>query len=120
MNEDPKPVPPEGLRAKFTVAVSISSSVRGDVICIYSRRADLAILTRVQLHQDLNGQTRRMMAIVDVNLKSTNLQIMVLERAGITKTFGGSHETDSKGFSVQRTILAHGSELDKKSPFYLS
>lgn len=124
MNADPKPAPPEGIRAAYKVDVTNPISekgpelIAGDGLCISSTRADFAILTRAQFDPALDGQTRRIMATVAVNLKSTSLQIEALDIAGRTISFGDSSESDGNGFSLKRTILAQGSELSPKSPFY--
>lgn len=58
------------------------------------------------------------MATVEVNVKPTDLKIEALNRAGVTKSYDDSDESEGKGFSLQRLILAHGGELGERSLFY--
>jgi hypothetical protein len=124
MNADPKPAPPEGSRAEYKVNIANSYDqkgpklIAGDGFCMGSSRADFTILTRAHFDPALDGQTRKIMASLAVNLKPTNLQINALDMAGRTVSFGDSAERNGNGFSLQRTILAQGSELSPKSPFY--
>ncbi|CAG8226330.1 unnamed protein product [Penicillium salamii] len=124
MNADPKPDPPEGIKAKYQVNTAGSGEsatgtlVTGDGICIQSSRADFAILTRASFDSSMDGQMRKIKATVTVNLKSTTLQIDALALAGRIVTFGDSDKTEGHGYSLKRTILAHGSELSPESKHY--
>ncbi|KAJ5152919.1 uncharacterized protein N7482_009397 [Penicillium canariense] len=123
MNADPKPAPPEGIPAKYEIDINPfpgkdSKPFVGQGICVGSGLADFAILTRAQLTPTLNGQSRQIEVTVKVNLKSSNAQIEALVYAGRATSFGDSTKHDGNGFSMQRTILAHRSELDPSNPHY--
>lgn len=123
MNADPKPAPPEGIQAKYEIDMNPfpdkgSKPFVGQGICVGSSLADFAILTRAPLSPALNGQSRQIEVTVKVNLKSSNAQIEALVDAGRVTSFGDSTKVDGNGFSMQRTILAHGSELDPSHPHY--
>lgn len=124
MNADPKPNPPEGIKANYRVNTagpgegSTGRVVTGDGICIQSSRADFAILTRAHFSSAMDDQMRKIRATVTVNLKFTTLQIDALDLAGRIATFGDSDTTEGHGYSLKRTILAHGSELSPESELY--
>ncbi|CAI7623045.1 unnamed protein product [Penicillium viridicatum] len=123
MNAKPKPAPPEGIRADYHVGNANPDPqtdirpVIGNGFCMGSSRADFAILTRAHFDPALDGQTRKIMATVQVDLKSVNLQIDALVMAGRTISFGDSTKSNGNGFSLRRTILAQGSEAVQKSVF---
>lgn len=57
------------------------------------------------------------------NVKSTQLQIHALDMASRVVAFGDDPEhQDKKGYSLRRTILAHGTELatDNRLAFWLN
>ncbi|KAJ5556242.1 hypothetical protein N7494_000157 [Penicillium frequentans] len=123
MNADPKPAPPEGIPANYEIDTNPgqdkpSKPFMGQGICVGSSLADFAILSRAPLSSALNGQSRQIELTVKVNLKSSNAQIEALAYAGKATSFGDSTEHDGNGFSMQRTILAHGLELDPSNPHY--
>ncbi|KUM60508.1 hypothetical protein ACN42_g6634 [Penicillium freii] len=118
------PPPPEGIRVDYHVGNANPDPqtdirpVIGNGFCMGSSRADFAILTRAHFDPALDGQARKIMATVQVDLKSVNLQIDALVMAGRTISFGDSTKSNGNGFSLRRTILAQASELSSKSPFY--
>ncbi|KAJ6103638.1 hypothetical protein N7486_003860 [Penicillium sp. IBT 16267x] len=123
MNADPKPAPPEGIPATYEIDINPfpgknSKPFVGQGICVGSSLADFAILTRAPLSPALNGQSRQIEVTVKVNLKSSNAQIEALVDTGRATSFGDSAKHDGNGFSMQRTILAHGLELDRSNPHY--
>lgn len=129
MNAEPKPAPPDGIRASYEVDLADLGNpkypgvYKGDGICILSTHADFAILTRAPFEAELDGQTRKLMATVKLNLKSTQLQIDALDMASRVVAFGDDPEhQDEKGYSLRRTILAHGTELatDGRLAFWLN
>ncbi|KAJ5506760.1 hypothetical protein N7453_005717 [Penicillium expansum] len=129
MNAEPKPAPPDGIRASYEVDLADLGNpkypgvYKGDGICILSTHADFAILTRAPFEAELDGQTRKLMATVKLNLKSTQLQIDALNMASRVVAFGDNPEhQDEKGYSLRRTILAHGTELatDGRLAFWLN
>ncbi|KAJ5362003.1 hypothetical protein N7541_002847 [Penicillium brevicompactum] len=118
MNAEPKPAPPDGSRASYEVDLADLGNpkyprvYKGDGICILSSRADFAILTRAPFEAELDGQTRKLMATLKLNLKSTQLQIDALNMASRVVAFGDDPKhQEEKGYSLRRTILAHGTEL---------
>ncbi|KAJ5686613.1 hypothetical protein N7536_009232 [Penicillium majusculum] len=129
MNAEPKPAPPDGIRASYEVDLADLGNpkypgvYKGDGICILSTHADFAILTRAPFEAELDGQTRKLMATVKLNLKSIQLQIDALDMASRVVAFGDDPEhQDEKGYSLRRTILAHGTELatDGRLAFWLN
>ncbi|KGO45305.1 hypothetical protein PEXP_059190 [Penicillium expansum] len=129
MNAEPKPAPPDGIRASYEVDLADLGNpkypgvYKGDGICILSTHADFAILTRAPFEAELDGQTRKLMATVKLNLKSTQLQIDALNMASRVVAFGDNPEhQDEKGYPLRRTILAHGTELatDGRLAFWLN
>ncbi|KAJ5942100.1 hypothetical protein N7516_002268 [Penicillium verrucosum] len=123
MNAEPKPAPPDGTRASYEVDLADLGNpkypgvYKGDGICIHSTHADFAILTRAPFEAELDGQTRKLMATLKLNLKSTQLQIDALDMASRVVAFGDDPKhQDEKGYSLRRTILAHGTELAPDSP----
>ncbi|KAK9853778.1 uncharacterized protein MYU51_005241 [Penicillium brevicompactum] len=129
MNAEPKPAPPDGSRASYEFDLADLGNpkypgvYKGDGICILSSHADFAILTRAPFEAELDGQTRKLMATLKLNLKSTQLQIDALDMASRVVAFGDDPKhQDAKGYSLQRTILAHGTELatDDRLAFWLN
>ncbi|CAI7637547.1 unnamed protein product [Penicillium bialowiezense] len=124
MSADPKPNPPEGIKVNYKVNTagpgesSTDRVVTGDGICIQSSRADFTILTRAHFGSAMDGQMRKINATVTANLKSTTRQINALDLAGRIVTFGDLDTTEGHGYSLERTILAHGSELSPESELY--
>ncbi|KAJ5726812.1 hypothetical protein N7493_005839 [Penicillium malachiteum] len=115
MNADKKPAPPEGSRSNYKIDGLLED---GHGLCIDSSLADFAILTRAPLSAAHNGDTVHIEVTLNINLKSTNAKIQALTNAGQAIGFGDSTAMRGNGFSLKRTILAHGSELDSRSPHY--
>ncbi|CDM32941.1 unnamed protein product [Penicillium roqueforti FM164] len=75
-----KLAPPEATRVEYKVDISSpihrknQKLVTGDGLCIRSSRADFAILTRAHFDPALDGQTRKIMATVTINLNGVGRQ----------------------------------------------
>ena len=103
---------PEGNRAKYKI-----HGLEGEGLCIASSLADFVILTRAPLTAEWNGKTCKIELTVKVNQKSIP-QIDGLVNAGKKGSTDGSSKDGVPRFSLQRTILAYGCELDPRSPLY--
>ncbi|CAG8047206.1 unnamed protein product [Penicillium olsonii] len=129
INARPKPAPPEGTSARYEVDLAdldnrkYPEAYKGNGICIFSPHADFAIVTRAPFEAELDGQTRKLRVALTLSLKSTQLQIDALDMASKVVSFGDNpkHQGE-KGYSLRRTILAHGTELstDDRSAFWLN
>ena len=61
---------------------------------------------------------QRVLASIEPNLMPIENQIQALEEAGNVLVHGDQPEHHGEGYSLRRTILAHGAELDPKSEHF--
>lgn len=107
MNAEPKPGPPDGIRSRYEVDLTdlgIPKYIRAhkdDGMCILSTHADFAIPICLPFEAELDGQTRKLVARLKFNLKSTQLPMEALDIASRVVAFDDDlKHQDEKGYSL--------------------
>jgi hypothetical protein len=80
--------------------------------------ADFVMLAQ-RVYRSFDESTpQRVLASIEPNLMPIENQIQALEEAGNVLVHGDQPEHHGEGYSLRRTILAHGAELDPKSEHF--
>jgi hypothetical protein len=82
-----------------------------------SFKADFTMFVRAEL-RDYEGQDLVGTAFVSPNLLPVNEQLQALEAVGQVTCFGDMPENKKQGYSLRKTVLGHGREVDHYSSDY--
>ncbi|KAL3485709.1 P-loop containing nucleoside triphosphate hydrolase protein [Aspergillus germanicus] len=82
--------------------------------------SDLVILVDMPMPERDPENIKPLLVAVHVrpNLMSIDAQLTALHAVSYTTSYGDSPGNIGKGFSLERTLLAHGNELDLTSPYH--
>src|ERR1700719_3042909 len=95
----------------------MTSEMGGEIIDLETN-ADFVILAR-RVYQRLDESVpHRILLLVKSNLMPIEQQIHALEQAGHILVHGDQPGHHGEGYSLHRTILSHGTELDPSSEHY--
>lgn len=112
------PVINEGTEVELLMADDCSLKTRGETVDIWTH-ADLVVeFKSSDIENPLLDSEIEVRLRIKANLKSIDNQIQAIKEASKELVFGDRSEGRGKGFSLLRTVLAHGSELNVGDPNY--